>query len=1270
VVQQHRVIPAIGVIIAVIAATLTAFVGTAAAATAPGAPTIGTATGGIGQATVSWTAPASDGGSPITGYVVTPFVGFAAKPSTTFNSTATTQTVTGLTNGTTYKFKVAAINAIGTGPLSTLSNAVTPATVPDAPMIGLAFGGIEEATVSWTAPAFNGGSAITGYVVTPYIDDVADAPTSFNSTATTQTVTGLINGTTYRFRVQAINVVGTSGQSAESNSIKAAPEVPGAPTIGSATGGISQATVTWTAPASDGGSPITGYEVTPYIESVAQASTVFNSTDTTQTVTGLTNSVKYTFTVAAINSVGFGSSSGASNEVTPATVPNAPTIGSATAGSGKATVSWTTPSFDGGSPITGYVVTPYVGFVARPARTFFGPATTQIVTGLTQGTTYRFRVQAFNAVGVGGFSMASNAVTPHAMAPDAPTIGIAIAGNGDATVSWTAPAFSGGSPITGYVVTPYIDAVAQTATTFNSTATTQTVSGLTNGSTYTFKVAAKNAIGTGPQSDASNDVTPVGAPTAPMIGMAVRGNAQATVSWTAPVSDGGSPITGYVVTPFVGFFAQPSTTFDSTATTQTVTGLTNGTSYRFKVAAINAIGTGPSSMASNPVIPATVPDAPTDVFAFSGNAEATVSWTAPSNGGVPITSYVVIPYNSGVPQTPVTFNSSNTMQTVTGLTNGTMYTFTVAATNAVGTGVQSVESNPVVPATVPDAPLIGTATAGTEQATVSWTTPASDGGSAIIAYSVTPYIDGVAQPAVFFAGTATTQTVTGLSNDTTYRFRVQAVNGVGTSGQSGASNSVTVTPAVAGAPTIGTASAGNGEATVSWTAPAFDGGSPITGYEVTPYIGTVAQTATVFDSTDTTQTVTGLTNGTTYKFTVAAVNELGFSGQSAKSNAVIPATVPDAPTIGTATAGNTQATVSWTAPASNGGLPVTSYVVTPYVNAVAQTPAVFNSTATTQTVTGLTNGTAYTFTVAATNGIGTGAESAPSNEVTPATVPDAPTIGTATAGNTQATVSWTAPVSDGGLPVTAYRVTAYVGVNPVLNVTFNSTATTQTVTGLTNGTTYRFRVRAVNAIGNSAFSTASNAVTPAPSAPDAPTIGTATAGNAQATVTWTAPAFNGNSPITGYAVTPYIASVPQTAVTFNSTATTQTVTGLSNGTTYTFTVAAINAVGTGAQSAESNAVTPATVPGAPTIGTATAGSGQATLSWTAPASDGGSPITGYVVTPFVGFAAKPSTTFNSTATTQTVTGLTNGTTYRFKVQAINAVGTGAMSTASNAVTPS
>jgi len=126
----------------------------------------------------------------------------------------------------------------------------------------------------------------------------------------------------------------------------------------------------------------------------------------------------------------------------------------------------------------------------------------------------------------------------------------------------------------------------------------------------------------------------------------------------------------------------------------------------------------------------------------------------------------------------------------------------------------------------------------------------------------------------------------------------------------------------------------------------------------------------------------------------------------------------------------------------------------------------------------------------------------------------------------------------------------------------------------------------------------------------------------------------------------------------------RTVTGLTNGTKYTFTVTATNAIGTGPPSQPSNAVTPATVPGAPSIGTATAGNAQATVPFTPPNSNGGSPITGYTATSSPG--GKTGTGASSPIT---VTGLTNKTPYKFTVTATNSVGTGSASGASNSVTP-
>ena len=192
------------------------------------------------------------------------------------------------------------------------------------------------------------------------------------------------------------------------------------------------------------------------------------------------------------------------------------------------------------------------------------------------------------------------------------------------------------------------------------------------------------------------------------------------------------------------------------------------------------------------------------------------------------------------------------------------------------------------------------------------------------------------------------------------------------------------------------------------------------------------------------------------------------------------------------------------------------------------------------------------------------------------TAPEAPTAVVATAGNSAALVSWTTPAVDGRAPVTGYSISASPGGKTVIT---DGTATSLAVTGLSNGTTYTFTVTATNAIGTSAASAPSAGVTPAATAPGAPTAVTATAGDRSATVSWTAPSDGGGSPITGYSLT---ASPGGKTVPVDGTVTSLTVSGLSNGTAYTFIVTATNAAGTSSASVASAAVTPKAPPAIPT----------------------------------------------------------------------------------------
>jgi hypothetical protein len=195
-----------------------------------------------------------------------------------------------------------------------------------------------------------------------------------------------------------------------------------------------------------------------------------------------------------------------------------------------------------------------------------------------------------------------------------------------------------------------------------------------------------------------------------------------------------------------------------------------------------------------------------------------------------------------------------------------------------------------------------------------------------------------------------------------------------------------------------------------------------------------------------------------------------------------------------------------------------------------------------------------------------------------ATVPGAPTLTAATPGDTTVTLTWTVPASNGGSTITNYKIeTSPDGSTGWSTVTTVGNVLTYTHTGRTNGTTYYYRVSAINSVGTGSTSNVLSATPTAPTVPGAPTGVAGTAGNTQVSLTWTAPASNGGSAITGYkeqhAVNPPGTSW-STAVATGSTSTAYTATGLTNGTGYIFRIAATNAVGDSSYSTASSTVTP------------------------------------------------------------------------------------------------
>ena len=439
------------------------------------------------------------------------------------------------------------------------------------------------------------------------------------------------------------------------------------------------------------------------------------------------------------------------------------------------------------------------------------------LTGLTNETAYQVRVAAANRSGLGAWSDTVTGV-PTPQKPDPPT-GFTVARKDRAVdVSWTA-AVSNGSAITDYDVqyrkctaTDGDTAVLTCATnptwgswtdrsgeTTSDTGTEVTVSNLTNGVAYEFHARAANSLG---ESDWGHRLatTPATTPTKPGQPTVTAQPRQLSVSWSKP-ADGGEAITDYDVR-----HCDQSTGCDAasewtelddtgqngrnTATTATITGLTNGTTYRVQVRAGNAVGDSDwsSYRTGKPVDKPATPGAPTLV---SGAGSLAVRWTAPADNGSAITGYKVRYCDtsdsskdcSGGYDDWTTKNVTGTSTTVSSLTNGNSYEVEVQAKNAVGSSAWSGVTTGVPGG--PAAPSKPTLTVGAQQLGVSWSAPA-DRGSAITGYDVyycdntdtaNPCTDDSNWSTSDHSGTTRSTTITGLDNGTEYKVRVRAQNG-------------------------------------------------------------------------------------------------------------------------------------------------------------------------------------------------------------------------------------------------------------------------------------------------------------------------------------------------------------------------------------------------------------------------------------------------------------------------------------------------------------
>lgn len=416
--------------------------------------------------------------------------------------------------------------------------------------------------------------------------------------------------------------------------------------------------------------------------------------------------------------------------------------------------------------------------------------TAYLADGLEPGREHVIEVAPRTSEGVGDGDACTVVADASPLAPLAPA---ATPGTGSVTVTWGAAPAGGRSAATHQELETTTDGVSWTsaAGALGAAATSHTVTGLTAGVPYGFRVRAANAVGPGTWSEVVW-ATPLGVPAAPAVVSVTAGAAAMTLTWTHPASDGGAPLTRYLVevsddagaTWVTGAEVAPG------ATSATIASLVNGVVHRARVVAENAVGrSAPSSVVE--VTPRTVASAPQRVTVTPGKAAVTVSWSAPvDDGGAAVTAYVVQYSTNGTTWKTAssTVKPSATSYTISKLTNGTRYYVRVIAVNAVGKSPASAKVS-TKPRTVPSKPAVsGTAAAG--KVTIRWTAPSSN-GAAITGYVVQRYSGGTWRTVATVGASARSRTITGLANGTSYRFRVAATNAVG---RSAWSSTLTLTP--------------------------------------------------------------------------------------------------------------------------------------------------------------------------------------------------------------------------------------------------------------------------------------------------------------------------------------------------------------------------------------------------------------------------------------------------------------------------------------------
>ena len=825
----------------------------------------------------------------------------------------------------------------------------------------------------------------------------------------------------------------------------------------------------------DNGSVITGFVFQWRVSGESGWSAEIETTFATYNLSGLTAGLQYEARVFSVNAQGRSVASQVGSFTTRAEAPGGgPTLAlRATPGNAAVALNWLEPS-SGGSAITSYQVewrTSTQAYASSRRMTF--TTTNGTISNLTNDTNYFFRVRAVNAVGGGAYSNEVSA-TPVEPEPDATVPAVAVAPaarGGNAEVTWTAvPPNDGGAQITAYQwrfrgITSPASSWTEVST---GTSTTLRRTGLVNGRQYEAQVRATNSEGQQSTWSPSGRATPQadvpGRPAAPSLRSS---GSNLRITWTAP-SNGGSAITGYdVQLDDNSSFASPTTLTSSTTSLTATSGISaSGVTY-VRVRADNVRGSGPWSPAAQTAIPS-VAAAPNGSSGGSGIA----IWSAadPNDNGARINRYFWRYRRVSTSTWTETQTTTSTLR-VSGLQN-TAYEAQVRMGNSVGTQTTWSPSGQATPvATVPGRVSTPTLRSSGSGLAVSWSAP-STGGSAILDYRL-EWDDniGFSSPqSVTVTGTSRTLTSNLALTGSTY-VRVRARNQRGSGDYSNIA--FTTVPEQADAPAG--QSGGNGIAV--WTVtPPNDGAARIDRY-FWRYRRVGTSDWVLRETTGLTLTISGLQNSA-HEAQVRARNSVGTQTTWSPSGRATPmASVPGR--ISSISLTNTQSSIQgrWGAP-EDGGSTITGYTVQYSTNSDLSSPTTVNTTSRIVTVLNLTTGTRYYFRVRATNAVGSGEYSPIANIVRqpPANVPGQ--VPAAPQGNVVSDcINWTwRTPSDGGSQITSFDIQWRIRGRSWSGNIVSRTTASWLQRGLTPGTTYEARVRAVNAIGDGPWSDVGSAV--------------------------------------------------------------------------------------------------------------------------------------------------------------------------------------------------